>query len=415
MEPTGRIAKLVYAMVLAGCCVGLAISTMTSPRRLLYDEPWYLETVRLIDTHGLSREFLLALPGPAGPLYTLVHWLARPATALEPPAVRLVNLGCLSLTVIGLGASIRRLGLGGGWWRGAEVTATPMVLVCSGLALTEMPAIAIFCLHFPLIVWLIQRPWASPPARGAAGVAAGLLIGVAACGRQNLFMAVPAGLALVLAGGRAYALPVGAIIAAGAALPGLLYVVWGGPVPPQTSYVSGFNPWHGLLAYAYGGMAYVLFDPGWLTSSRYRLAGCLACGVAGNAAFGFVSIVPMRTTVERALGVPSAIVWGQITSGLLLGVGLAFAAYLAELMIRSRRDPLRLYLATFVSLTLATNAQVAHLFSSRYVVVAVPALCLLAASGGGGQPLGGWPKVAALAAGGVVGLSSLRSYYLWHS
>src|SRR4051794_37891775 len=97
-RPRGaRTALLLLGAVQLAVLFGFVLIRHEPPH---YDEPWYLGTVQLLHERGLTRQFLLDLPGPAGPLYTFVHALFEPLTHLRVPAVRLVNPLILLLTLL---------------------------------------------------------------------------------------------------------------------------------------------------------------------------------------------------------------------------------------------------------------------------------------------------------------------------
>ncbi|HEY1381738.1 MAG TPA: hypothetical protein VGF55_33375 [Gemmataceae bacterium] len=407
--PARWACVLIPLLTALAAIVANLVAAHVAPGRRIQDEQIYLDDIGLLTTYGFTPEFLRGLVGPAGPLFQVVYWAAAPVTGLDPPAVRWVSMALTVVVILATAVALRRSGAAAALPRAVQLLVAPMVVVCGGLALTEMPALAAFSWHLPLLQGA-GAPAAGRGRRLAFGAAAGLLVGVAVCGRQNFLMAIPALAALVVAGGRRWAGPAAAAAAAAAAIPAALFAVWGGMVPPQTAWVSGLAPAHGLLAFAYAGIVYCLFDVRWLVRHWPVWLALLACSVAANAATGWLDYVPMKTTATNVLG-RFTDVYAVVSSGLLAGFGLVFLAHLLRLLWANRSDPVPAYLVAFTGLLLASCARIAHQFSSRYIVLVAPALVVLAALRD--RPAAGetWGKAGRLAVGSAIGLSSLCAYY----
>src|SRR4051794_19074463 len=82
----------------------LALAARGGVIYLQHDEGWYLETAEALRAKGLTAEFLRGLPGPAGPLYSVVHALFAPLTGLQRPGIRFVNMSLFALTVLAIAA-----------------------------------------------------------------------------------------------------------------------------------------------------------------------------------------------------------------------------------------------------------------------------------------------------------------------
>ena len=169
--------------------VALAILIAVSPQILIYDERYYMESSYTLAAHfDLLGPLRTPLDLAAGPLYPYVHVLLAPLTKLQVPAVRYVNWAALMAV---LGCSWRTLALLGyrdAAARAAMLLAVPMIGPTSGMALTELPAMAMASLS----VLAVAEAVAAPAPRRAwlwwtlSGVAAGFAI----LGRQTYLPAL---------------------------------------------------------------------------------------------------------------------------------------------------------------------------------------------------------------------------------
>ena len=348
----------------------------------------------------------------AGPLYPYVHALLAPLTKLQLPAVRYVNWVALAAA---LGCSWRtlvRFGHRDAAARAAMLLAVPMIGPASGMALTEIPAMAMASLS---VLAAVEAVATSAPRRAwlwwtLSGVAAGLAI----LGRQTYLPAL-LGFALVgwqrpaQRGGAGYAV----LIAIALILP--MIVIWGGLSPPtQTPAMRSIVPEHGVLAFIYLACATLLIAPGFFAAAiatpRRALVGAALALLAGGAALAGAIRFEVASRVIAA--VPLAM---QLPADLALRAGMTGAAVLflvaAAINVWERRDDLRFVLFTLLTvLANGTAAGIGHQFSSRYVLIAFPfALIML-------QPWvrpGRW-AAARLGLGALLGFASLAAYY-WNA
>jgi hypothetical protein len=89
------VASWLVAIAALLALIGLVA---VSPPRPVYDEAWFLDTVRLLERDGLSLEFLREFPGAAGPTFTLVFAAIDRIVGLSFPWLRLVNVALLIAT-----------------------------------------------------------------------------------------------------------------------------------------------------------------------------------------------------------------------------------------------------------------------------------------------------------------------------
>ena len=401
-------------LVVAGAVlVALAILIAVSPPILIYDERYYMESSYTLAAHfDLLGPLRNPLDLAAGPLHAYVHALLAPLTKLQLPAVRYVNWVALAAA---LGCSWRtlvRFGYRDAAARAAMLLAVPMIGPASGMALTEIPALAMASLS---VLAAVEAVATSAPRRAwlwwtLSGVAAGLAI----LGRQTYLPAL-LGFALVgwqrpaMRGGAGYAV----LIAIALILP--MIVIWGGLSPPtQTPAMRSIVPEHGVLAFIYLACVTVLIAPGFFAAAiatpRRAMFGAGFALFAGLAAMAGAIRFEVASRVIAAA--PAAL---QEPADLALRAGMTAIAALfliaAAVNIWDRRDDSRFVLFTLLTvLANGTAAGIGHQFSSRYVLTAFPfALIML-------QPWvrpGRW-AAARLGLGALLGFASLAAYY-WNA
>jgi len=250
-----------------------------SPHRLLYDEPFHIEgAIRLVE--GWSLPDLLAKPtGSAlGPLYPVIHAILSPLTALRAPAIRFVNLAALLLSIAIYSLHLKSLGDNEYLQKAMGYLAIPMIWVCSGMALTEIPA-QLFALIAVVVTtpFLDERWGKSLQPTGlfrvvhlepvVCGAMAGFAMGLAVLGRQGYLAATPLLIApAAFSSGEKRGLRFSSsAIAFGLLLTVPVFRIWGGLTPPSLSSVSGFSILHGGLAFLYLGLMTLFVCPQWFS------------------------------------------------------------------------------------------------------------------------------------------------------
>lgn len=404
-----RLVLLAAGAVLAV----LAFMIAASPPILIYDERYYMaSSYYLVAYPDLLGPLRTPLNLAAGPLYPWLHALVAPLTHLQLPAVRYVNW--IALVVI-LGCSWRTLALVGyrdGAARASMLLSVPMIGPTAGMALTEIPALAMASLA---VFAAVEAVGSKSPLRGwswwaLAGVAAGFAI----LGRQTYLPAL-IGFALV-----AWKLPAqrgGAMLATvlGVALVLPMIVIWEGLSPPaQVPAMRSIVPEHGVLAFIYLACATLLIAPGFfaaaLATRRRALMGGFLALLAGLGALA--GAIRFEAASRVIAAVPPAF---QVPADLALRAGMTGAAALfliaATVNVWERREDSRFVLFAFLTvLANGTAAGIGHQFSSRYVLIAFPfALIML-------QPWvrpGAW-AAARLGLGAALGFASLSAYY-WNA
>ena len=403
----------VYALLAVGLLAVLLILIAVSPHYPLYDERYYMPASHLLAETGSFRILMQTKTDiAAGPLYPYLHVIASPLTGLTPPAIRYVNFICLLTSIAAIAWTLRLMGHEKPWYRAAMLLAVPMIWPTSGLALTELPALALAC----LAVALAAEGTVTNNAlrRLLAFALSGLFAGLAVTGRQTYLPAL-AGYLLLALGERRLTLPVLLALAAASLAIAPMLFAWGGLTPPwQSQLRQGLMPEYGVLSYIYLATAIALIAPGFFrpifVSPRHRwlLLGAVGVAVLACTVSGFRIAVASRVVDKLPLGIQSIAQLGATVIMVALAAAFVIAGLANVVNLRRERGFL-----LFALLTLAlagTAIAVSHQFSSRYVLAAFPFALL------GVQrwwQLDRW-AVARLGLGSALGMFSLTAYY-WNA
>jgi len=389
----------------------IALIVAKSPAAPIYDEGPFLENLALMNELGFSREFLVEMGGQSpGPLYQMVHAVAQPLSRARIRPMRLINAACLLGAVLALALTFGGAGWGGGIATAGRMFAIPGVWVVGGMALTEAPAMLLASSGAVLLIWTVRRT-GTLTADCALSAVAGSLVALAILGRQP-YLVVPA-VAWILAyqASRREVVLLTAFTVAAAVAPLLVFLTWGGLVPPMLGNVqSGLNPYFALLGFGYAGVFTVFLAPRWFQSNRGILAAGLAVAVLGvgvNAWTRTVLHMPMASVARPLLG-PVVSDFTMVAFPVVFVVfGLYFVAS-SVMNMRARSGDTEFLFYTLATLAIIlTCAKSSAQFSSRYVVQAAPFLVAMTA----GFAPAGTGRIARLLAGAALGVSSLLSYY----
>ncbi len=415
VEPDGSIAErppqgppgatwACFAVSVAGYLALVAYMLAVNPP-LWWDEAWYLEYVPLLHRHGLSAAWLRSISGPAGPLIGVVQAVFEPLTGLRAPGVRLVSIGLTALSVLALAAALKARRVPYALPKAAGLLAVPILYGPIGSAMTEMPAVFFFCVALALLFPALERAERGDRSAYPLAALAGLACGVATTGRQPYLVATVAAVALL---GRS-TWKVGVIYAiCGLILPAPMFLTWGGLVPPETQGgETGLSVANCLVAFAYGGVLYSLFDVGWIVRRPLAFGAIVAATTVANLVTGFAEHYPLHVTASRNLSPAMLHIYGLVTSGVMLGFGVAFIAELVRFARQRIDDPADRYLAAATALLLFSTIKNARMFPGRYIATAVPMLLII----GVGRAPDTYGKALRLAVGCVLGMISLRAYF----
>lgn len=393
--------RLLFALCVA-LVLFVGVRMAFSQRVLVYDEGPHMEGARSLREVPLDAQWLRGLYGSPGPLHQVAQFGFAPITDLKPPRVRYVSLFFLAATVALLAATLARLRPEVEPLTALLMLGVPFTYVSAGLAITELPPL-------PFFVGSILLAKEAGTARTRrrellAAAAAGVLMGIAFSGRQPLIVcAGPIGVWLLLQRRIAAAFVYGA---AALPLPLVLIVIWGGLIPPRTANIGeGFSLLHGVLSFAYAGVALLFVNPQLYRHRSVWVIGAIL-GVL-TAAVGLAEYPVARTLAERLLPSGLLAVYPRVAFGLLMVFAAAFTgAYGRELWLR-RDDRVRLLLGVAMLLMLLVNMKNTAQFSSRYLVPVLPLLLLTAGPASAGRPA----DAVRVLAGAALGLASLETYY----
>jgi hypothetical protein len=351
-----------------------------SGRGYTYDEgPYLLDTVALLDEHGLTRSFLLAYPYPAGTLFGLMHWLLRPITQLDPVVVRLVNPALFLLMVAMVGDLLRRGHVPGPPAAAWLMLAVPFTWVLAGMALTELVGMAFATASF----WAFVRGTADAGERRtwvrvARALGAGGLLGVAFFSRPPLVL-IAAPLGLLALAKRHLWLEYVSFLSAVCVVIGPVIALWGWRlVPPSVDFFSAeaFSFPHALLALGYASLAVVFVCVDWFRRSWVMTAGGFVAGIALNLLVTQLQTTPMAGVVRRVMPAGLEPAYAVAAGSVLAGLALAFVGAAAAAVWRYRRDAAWGAACLSLVLMVAMVGKITHQFSSRYVGVSVTFLVL---------------------------------------
>lgn len=380
------------------------------------DEIPYLTNVSLLHTYGLGKEFLVKLEGSAGPLYAIVHYIFEPVTHLQPPGIRLVNVLFLGGTIFFLALILRRLNAVH-WTFALYILAIPKMYVLTGLAFTEMPAI----FFYTASIFCVLKSADSSlrfSTRMINAVAGGVCISLAILGRQPFLLSLLALPILFLKDwSKTSLLLLAVIVITALALPVYVLLQWDGWMPPgDRKYYPDVNgqlnmrPDFLILCLFYVAAAFMIIAPRFFkVKDKKELTFILiAAGVTGvlNFVFNFISYLPVANLLGKMpadLVEPASLFFGWI----FICVSLYFLYKLFQTFINNNSNlPLIFFIAALV-LICSASMRITWGFSSRYSMHAAPLIILIGSLYFKNQRF----NMALIAAGIIIGLFSLYSYY----
>jgi uncharacterized membrane protein YuzA (DUF378 family) len=407
---TARSRPSAVSLTATGLFLVLALTSILSPRGLTWDEPLQLAGARLLVSGGSLGDLLhAALPEAPGPLFAVLHWMLYPLTHFNPHILRTVNLLLFLVAIVFEFQTLRALKVLSARPLALATVAVPMVWVSAGMALTEMPAIAMMSVAVYLAADTLRRLDDGPSAILPRAVLAGLFFSLAVLGRQVYLVLIVVPLAGALLEKRLRS-AVLCFVPIALAAPLFVFVTWGGLVRPsqQATIVGSGSLLDALLAVAYLAICVVILAPTWFASLRaWRMPALVAISVG---AVNFLVIRVQFGPLGRLQGhLPSPV----RTAYPLIGGSALMVICVMFLMatysnIRDRHNDMQfIVIVGSTALMIATTAAISH-FSSQYVVTALPFLVLML------YPYFRANRVTALRmiVGGAIGFASLASY-LW--
>ncbi len=406
---TKRTRALAVSLTATGLFLVLALTSILSPRGLTYDEPLHLAGARML-VAGASLGDLLHAPIPSapGPLFAVLHWMLYPLTGFNPHRLRVVNLLLLLVAILFEFLTLRALKVLSARPLAVATVAVPIVWVSAGMALTEMPAIAMMSVAVYLAADVLRRLDDGPGVILPRAVLAGVFFSLAILGRQMYLVLIVVPLAGALLEKR-LRIAVLCFVPIALAAPVLVFVTWGGLAPPYYGTIAASGSLSdALLAVAYTAICTVILAPSWFVGLRtWRVPALVAVSV------GMVNYLVIRIQFGPFLSLARHLPSTLRTAYPLIGGSVLMAICAIFLMasysnIRDRlTDVPFVVIAGSAALMIATTVAIRG-FSSRYVVTTLPFLVLML------YPYFRANRATALrmVVGGAIGFVSLATY-LW--
>ncbi len=385
----------------------------------LFDEVGFVRNIYFFWESGLSRNFLLEMTDQApGPLYQFVHTIFSPLTHLETPGIRLVNITLLFAIICIICMINRRLGndsLKKSITVAASVMSVPMIWQVSGLALTEIPAMFFAILATLVLIVAIRnegKAWQS----SLLALSAGICLGLSILGRTPFLVLLIAGSIFILGNFRNLARWRILLICSTTALAVSLsvFIVWGGLVPPHQKTVNadGLSLWHGILAFAYGGLLMLILAPRWFIFNRNIVFGAIGLYFAfflmNEYCFQY-EYAPLNEALKKIFPASFMNLYPLLMSPLLAVLALYFILCSLVQGWNNREKPFFIFLLVSGMLLLASTFSITHLFSTRYVAQAAPFFVLVA----NGYDKDGIYRWVRCLIGIIIGFLSLETYFFF--
>ena len=334
-----------------------------------YDEPYYLDNVRLLNQLGFSKDFLLNMGGPAGPLHAFFFWLFQPLTANNVVLIRLVNPFFLLITIV-ISRKIYNLincaAPSETWALG--LMFIPMVYVCAGMALTEMPALCMltFSLYFLLKSDLKQLDYRI--------ILSGIFLSLAILGRQPyLLIIVPVAIWIWLNTKKDKLLNTFVFIISSVIFPLIAFIIWNGLAPHKGGDLASkdlISIPNLFLGFGYGSLAMLFINRNFFIplkkSFLIYIFFLIIIIIAICFAIDFGQPL-MKTTMQKII--PSFLFsfYEKITASVLALVAIYFITSLLYQIKINITNTKQLLFLVCLGIMLASCANITHQFSSRYV------------------------------------------------
>jgi 4-amino-4-deoxy-L-arabinose transferase-like glycosyltransferase len=380
---------------------------MHSP--LIYDEAPYLKPVALIHQHGLSLEFLRNYPEPAGLLHNVLHWALEPITGLRPPLVRMVNPTLLLLVIILTALTLREAGSTQALASSLTFLGIPFTWVVAGMALTEMPSIALTSLSTYLLVVASKSQAERVSFSLSAALCGGIALGMAFLSRAMVLVVLGALPCLLIVDWRRSSWIVAAFTLGAILVAGPIVALWGGLVPPHSVVpvsAASFSAHHLILSVAYAATVMLILAPGWFALDRRLGLGIFGVVFAPIALSGWAEISVARAVFAQLPSSISSVV-PRLAGSLMVALAVLFVICSAKNLYARRFDPKWTFFCVSMLLLIVSSGKIVHQYSSRYTAMASGMMILAC------DPFtmsNKW-RVLRIAFGMVVGLASLLSYY----
>jgi hypothetical protein len=375
-----------------------------------YDEPYYLHNVDILNEYGLGSYFIKNMYGPAGPLHAVIFWLLQSITHNAVLQVRLVNIVFLAIiiffarktykAVYDTKESNSRVFLG--------MMSIPMVYVCSGMALTEIPALMM--LSFSLYLLFT----ATSSALNYKWFLSGLFLALSICGRQPYLVLLFPYLIWFWTKVSKQNRVLGTIIFGASILliPVLLMIQWKGIAPSIGGDIANkefINFQFLLLGLGYSFLVTILLDYRfffklYMKHYKYYLGAFFICFCV---CYYFQIKQPLMMTIAgKLLSGKLYELYGVLIASILMIVGVYFFLSLIKQLMNSLNNPKKVFMLVSLLLMVLSCTKISHQFSSRYIFQAA-IFFLLSVE----QSKFDNKQVVLSILGAFIGLATLFSYY----
>lgn len=359
----------------------ILIYTIFNRHPVFWDEKYYLSNLEYINRFGIGKEFILNMWGPAGPLYPVVHYLLKPLTGITVPYVRLVNVFFLIIIIIILQKIFNQLEYPSALNKSLNIICIPMIFVCSGMALTEMPAMffAVLSMYFLLKIQIVKRRVYLYSALS------GFCLSLAILGRQPyLLLIFPSVIFFLKAKSIKDKFSLFLYFICALCLPYIVFSSWGKLQPLKGSDVntgSGLAPWYAIMSFGYAALITVLICPNWFYRLKGRnvivLVSIFILSVLVNLRMSIIKYLPMTTFIEEHFTRDIVSLINIIFPCLILIVSLYFIFSTLVNAWNKKEDLYFLFFTLSTLLLLFSSIKISHQFSSRYVAQSSPFFVLM--------------------------------------
>jgi hypothetical protein len=377
-----------WAVLILSIIAYLALFALTLNRNqefLWKDEEWYLRNIPLLEQYGLSRTFLIKYWGPAGPLYAVFHYVLKPITHLSLPGIRVVNIVLLSLICLLTWQTIKHLQLKRrSFVIALSLFSIPMIYVCSGMALTEVPAMFFLSLAIYLLIYCLNiKPVFFKVLLSIIG---GVALSLSILGRQPYLLVSLSSLVFLYPKKNFVRnfLPVTFFVISSLILPFIVFSVWGNLQPPIEEYTgNGINLFHAFLSLGYAALIILLIAPGWLYKPQkrhiiYLVAIILIIILLNNFLLKF-EFLPLAGVISKFLPISIMPYIGKSFASVIICAGLYLIFSSLLNLNNTKTNVFLLFFTVSCMLILFSSAKITHQFSSRYVAQAAPFIILMSA------------------------------------
>jgi hypothetical protein len=405
LPPGYPLLRACYAFWAIGSGILLVAMISGSPEKEIYDEPYHMGTVRLVQQDGFRKALVSDRnQSAAGPLFAFMHLTAAGLTRLAAPHIRFVNVAMLVGTLCAVWAALRN-STPFAFEASVSIIAVPQVWKSAGIALTEMPAMCFFAVFMAL--WLRRHKHSTRSECCFHGALAGLALGAAILGRQTYLVAVVALVVSAIAYPSVRLRSIAAI-ASSIVASAWLFVLWGALVPPSQRFVdSGPSLINAICSLSYFGMmSFVLWPQRYFQPRPWAVALSLAIGLLLSLVLADAVPMPGQGIVGKVLPESLQFAPSIALRALFIAIGCVWGMQLLLESWHDRRDPAATFVHTNTLLLALAPAKVSHIWSSRYTVGGASAECLRSAAF---RP--SYLHLIVLACGTVAGALSLWSHY----